>query len=83
MKSNVGSSNAGSYRITKENLAMEKDLETKKLSNTVRNENTQLRQRMEEKLNLLREQTNLQPLKFSTLKESLLRDLKNRFFIDF
>ncbi|EGC37120.1 hypothetical protein DICPUDRAFT_94142 [Dictyostelium purpureum] len=56
---------------------------------TVRHENTKLksriedieeetRQRMEEELNLLREQTNLKLLEFGTLKESLLRDLENR-----
>ncbi|EGC29452.1 hypothetical protein DICPUDRAFT_84525 [Dictyostelium purpureum] len=77
-----------SYRIAKENLAMEKALETKQLIEII-NENTQLklkienieeeiRQRMEENLNLLKEQTNLKLLKFRTLKESLLKDLKNR-----
>ncbi|EGG13785.1 kinesin family member 3 [Cavenderia fasciculata] len=52
--------------------------DNKKLSLRLSNIEDETRLRMEEELNLLREQTNQKLLEFGSLKESLLRDLENR-----
>ncbi|KAN0028672.1 hypothetical protein ACTFIV_010521 [Dictyostelium citrinum] len=52
--------------------------ENTKLKNRIEMIEEETRQRMEEELNVLREQTNQKLSEFGSLKESLIRDLENR-----
>ncbi|KAK5584206.1 hypothetical protein RB653_005814 [Dictyostelium firmibasis] len=52
--------------------------ENNKLKNRIEMIEEETRQRMEEELNVLREQTNQKLSEFGSLKESLIRDLENR-----
>ncbi|KAM9955534.1 hypothetical protein ACTFIW_000439 [Dictyostelium discoideum] len=52
--------------------------ENSKLKNRIEMIEEETRQRMEEELNVLREQTNQKLSEFGSLKESLIRDLENR-----
>eukprot|EP01133_Synstelium_polycarpum_P019800 gene19800-23715_t len=52
--------------------------ENKRLTARLTSVEEEKRQKMEEELNVLREQTNQKLMEFGSLKESLLRDLENR-----